>query len=104
MSINLRGCLPQQLNALLAYLFIMYSFMMGRFSDVGAHGITGGSVGGNSLFGQVQVVSLVVGTPEFEHCVGLISQSMEVVVSIQDPAWGKSALIRPRSMHVSRDK
>ena len=46
----------------------------------------------------------MVGTPEFEHCVGLISQSIEVFVSIQDPAWGKSALIRLRLIHASQDK
>ena len=104
MSISLRGCLSQQLNALLAYLVSIYSLMIGRFSGVGSQGMTGGSGGGSSLLGQVQVASLFVGTPELEHWVGLISHSMGELSSIQDPAIGKSALIRPRSTQASRDR
>ena len=105
MSINLRGCRSQQLNALLAYLFNMYCLMVGRFSCVGAHGMTGGSSGGNSLLGLVQEASLAVGTPELEHSVGLMSHIIEgELESLQDPACGKSSLIKPMSMHASRDR
>ena len=39
---------------------------------MGAQGRTGGESGGNSLLGHEQVASVSdVGTPEFEHFVGL---------------------------------
>ena len=106
LSISLRGCLSQQLKALLAYLVSIYSLMVGKFSGVGAQGMTGGSGGGSSLLGQVHGASLVVGTPELEHWVGLwlISQIMGELSSMQDPAIGKSTLTRPKSTQVSRDR
>ena len=48
----------------------MYSLIAGKFSGVGAQGISGGSEGGSSLLGQAQGVSLATGTPEFEHGLG----------------------------------
>ena len=72
LSINLSGWCSQQLKLLLAYLSKMDCLSLGRFSGVGAQGNTGGVVGGNSLLGQLQVVSLGAGTPEFEHLVGLV--------------------------------
>ena len=74
------------------------------WSRVGAQGITGGSGGGSSLLGQEQGASLAVGTPEFEHCVGLISQSMELPVSSYEFTCGKLGCMRPKSTHALKDR
>ena len=75
-SISLRGCFSQQLKALLAYLLRIYCLRMGRFSGVGGQGSTGGLVGGDSRLGHEQPSSSCVGTPEFEHLVGLMLLTM----------------------------
>ena len=103
MSINLKGCFSQQLNALLAYLSSMYCFRVGKFSTVGAQGITDGTGGGKSRRGQAHE-ALLVGTPELEHLVGLMSHSIALSVSSCDPTWGKFGLIRPRSVHAWNDR
>ena len=84
LSINFRGCLSQQLNALLEYLSRINCFKVGRFSTVGAHGMTDGTGGGMSRRGQAHG-ELVVGTPELEHFVGLISHNIATSVFSCDP-------------------
>ena len=72
LSISFKGCFSQQLKAELAYLSRINFFSCGKLSTVGAHGRIGGDVGGSSRLGHVHAVSEGVGTPELEHCVGLI--------------------------------
>ena len=109
-SMSLRGWCSQQLKAELLYLSKIYCFKMWRFSSVGAQGNTGGDCGGGSLLGQEQGWSCwspVIGTPEFEHLVGLaeVSDWMKCGEGwSQDPTSGKFGGSIPRSMQAFCDK
>ena len=82
----------------------MNCFRRGKFSIVGGQGSVGGGGGGSSLLGHEHWPSPRVGTPELEHCVGLMVLTMAGVVLSHNPTCGKFGDTRPRSIHVLRDR
>ena len=104
-----RGCLVQQLKALDAYLFSMYSFSCGRFSSVGSQGRDGGEVGGGVLAGQGHGVSSLLTTPELEHfecddTAAAITDGDSVFGVVQYPSSGKEEGMVPRSIQAPLER